>query len=739
MNQPQPGRPPDLPVSSRHGRKAARRLPLLLALQAALAAPLALAAPAGQDRDPAAQAATTLDHVVVTATRQADDALVVPAAVDVVTGRDIRLAQPGINLSESVQRIPGVVARDRQNHAQDQQISIRGFGARATFGVRGIRMFTDGIPATMPDGQGQVSHFLFDAADRVEVLRGPFSALYGNASGGVISLFTADAPADPLLRGEYIAGSDGLRRASASYRAPWASGDHGSFLFDLVDLDTDGYRDHSKASRRQGQALLKGTLASGGHYTLLANAIDLKAQDPQGLSRDQLDGDRRAASDGALQFDTRKTVRQDQLGLNLEQPLGGGHGLAFTAYTGSRETTQMLAIPVFVQERPLHGGGAIDLDRGYYGGDLRWRWEGAWLDRPFSLTAGYSHEVSDERRLGYENFIGDTVGVVGALRRDEDNAVTGRDVYVQADWAPAQRWRINVGARHSRVGFESDDRFVTDANPDDSGRLEYSRTSPVAGVLFRATPTLSVYANAGAGFETPTFAELAYRSDGLSGLNDTLAPARSRNYEFGLRGRTGALDYSAALFHSRTADELVVAANQGGRSVYANAETTRRQGLELAVSGELAPAWRFATAYTFLDAEYVDDFALCGAPPCASDDLIIEGGRNIPGLSRHFAWGQLRWSPLADTDVMFEGRFSDRVWVDDSNTESAPAYASFDLAAERRFRLGGLEWRGFARINNLFDRDVIGSVIVNEGNGRFYEPAPGRNWMVGLEIGYVLD
>lgn len=726
MNQLQPGRTPDLSVSAALGRRAARRLPLFLALQAALVAPFALASPAGQAEDPA----TTLDQVVVTATRRASDALVVPAAVDVVSGEDIRLAQPGINLSESVQRIPGVVARDRQNYAQDQQISIRGFGARATFGVRGIRMFTDGIPATMPDGQGQVSHFLFDAADRVEVLRGPFSALYGNASGGVISLFTADAPVDPLLRAGYVAGSDGLRRASASYHAPWGGNDRGSFLFDLVDLDTDGYRDHSAATRRQGQVVLKGELGgAGGRYTLLANVIDLKARDPQGLSRDQLDGDRRAASAGALQFDTRKTVRQDQVGLNLEQPLGGGHELGFTAYAGSRETTQMLAIPVFVQQRPLHGGGAIDLDRDYYGGDLRWRWEGAWLDRPFSLTAGHAHEVSDERRLGFENFIGDTVGVVGALRRDEDNVVTGRDVYVQADWAPAERWRINIGARHSRVEFESDDRFVTGVNPDDSGRLEYSRTSPVAGVLFRATPALSLYANAGAGFETPTFAELAYRSDGLSGLNDTLAPARSRNYELGLRGRTGALDYSAAVFHSRTEDELVVAASQGGRSIYANAETSRRQGLELAVSGELAPDWSFATAYTFLDAEYVDDFSTAG-------DLVIEGGRDIPGLARHFAWGQLRWSPVADTGVMFEGRFSDRVWVDDGNTESAPAYASFDLAAERRFQWAGLDWRGYARVNNIFDRDIIGSVIVNEGNGRFYEPAPGRNWMLGLSVGY---
>ena len=689
------------------------------------------------DPPPASASATELDRVVVTATRQADDALLVPAAVDVVGSGELHRARPALSLSESLQRVPGVVARDRQNQAQGLQVSIRGFGARSSFGIRGVRLYSDGIPASMPDGQGQVSHFMLESAGRVEVLRGPFSALYGNSSGGVVSVFSADPPPHPQLSAGLDAGSDGLRRASLSWHAPWADSD-GGVLVDGVLVDEDGFRDHSASRQVSGQAVLKGGFGDGGRYSVLINTHDLRADDPQGLTAAELRVDRRAASAGALNFDTRKTVHQDQAGVHLEHPLSARHALELVAYGGTRETTQMLSIPVFVQADPRQGGGAIDLDREYGGADLRWRWTTQLADRPFSLVAGVEYGVSDERRRGYENFAGDRLGVYGALRRDEDNRVSARDAYVQADWQPAERWRLNLGVRHSEVRFTSDDRYITADNPDDSGRLRYSRSSPVAGVLFRATPEVSLYANAGGGFETPTFSELAYRPDGAGGLND-LGAARSRNMEVGVRARTARLAYSAALFDSRTRDEVVVVANEGGRSVYDNAGTTRRRGAEFSISGSISPRWHYAAAYTFLDARYASDFVVCAQAPCGAGDLLIEEGHRIPGLSRHAAWAELRWGVDADTDLILDGRFADRVYVDDGTDESASGYAVFDLAAERRFEAFGLQWRSYARLANLLDREFVGSVRVNDGNGRYYEPAPGRGWVIGLRAVKAFD
>lgn len=657
-----------------------------------------------------------LEPYVVTATRQPVDPLLVPTAVDVISARELHRAQPAIHLSESLYRIPGVVARDRWNYAQDLQISIRGFGARSAFGVRGVQLFTDGIPATMPDGQGQVSHFMLESASRIEVLRGPFSALYGNASGGVIEVFTMDAPAVPSLRAGYVAGDDGLGRAALSFHTPWQDG---SFLFDVTDVDFDGFRDHSAAARRNAQALLKGDLGEHTRYTLLGNWLDLDALDPQGLTREQWHDDPRQASANALLFDTRKTVEQQQLGARIEHELSAAQALEFTAYSGDRRTRQVLGVPVFVQQQNvLHGGGAIDLDRDYYGMDARWRWTTQWLAHAFSLIAGMEYEVADERRRGFENFRGEVTGVFGALRRDEDNRVRNHDIYVQAGIELAPRWHAHVGARYSRVRFTSDDHFIDAVNPDDSGTREFSRTSPVAGLLFRLSDATSLYANAGAGFETPTFAELAYRDDGASGLNTALAPAVSRNVELGLRARRAGMEHSFAVFESRTEDELVVAANEGGRSVYANAGRTRRRGVEYSAAVPLGETLHFALAATWLDAKYLEGFG--------------PGERHIPGLARRSAWAEIEWTPARDLAFALEGRYVDRIYVNDANTEAAPSHARFDLSAERLFEFGGLEWRAFARINNLLDREHVDSVIVNEGSGRYYEPAPGRHWLAGL-------
>ncbi len=669
---------------------------------------------------------TVLAPVVVTATRQSEDTLTVPAAVDVVDAAEIRRAQPVAHLSEALQRIPGVVARNRQNDAQDLQISIRGFGARSTFGVRGVRLYNDDIPATTPDGQGQVSHFALQAAQRIEVLRGPFSALYGNASGGVVKLYTADAPATPRLRASLVAGSDGFSSKALAWHAPWGAARENDVLIDLQDTRDGGYRAHSASRRDAVQALVRGDTARDGRYTILVDALDLQAYDPQGLTADQLQSDRRSASNGALAFDTRKTVRQQQLGWHLEQPLDARNTLVLTAYAGERHTRQMLSVPVFVQRgHPLQGGGALALARRDTGLDARWQWDGQAGGQDLTLAMGIDHEVSDEARRGYENFIGDRIGVYGALRRDQRDRVASNALYVQAEWALTARWRIDAGLRRTRVDFGSRDFYVTAGNPDDSGKLAYSHTAPVAGILYRATPWLSFYANAGGGFETPTFAELAYRNDGLSGLNDSLRPATSRNYEVGLRIRRPAIEASATVFNSRTSDEIVVVANQGGRSVFGNAGLTHRSGLELSASGALSERWHYALAYTLLDARYAGGGA-AGDLPANLD------GRRIPGLARQTGWAELRWSPDAQTDLLLQGRYTDRMYVDDANSAHAPANASIDVGVERRFDFAGLQWRGFARINNLLDRDIVGSVIVNDANGRYFEPAPGRNWFIGL-------
>ena len=643
-----------------------------------------------------------------------------PASLDRVDTATVP-ARTALGVSELLQRVPGVVSRDRQNLAQDVQVTIRGFGARTTFGVRGLRIYVDGIPASMPDGQGQVSHVPLASLASVEALRGPFSALYGNASGGVIQFFSKDPAAHPAWGLDAMAGADATWRLDLSLAGPWRGNVGDGYRLDGGRLQTDGFREHSRARRDLAQARLVLDGPRGSRVALTANAMDLEAQDPQGLTWEQVQVDPRAASAGALRFDTRKTVRQRQAGLRLEQPLPLG-ALAFGAHVGSRKTWQMLSIPAFVQAAPGSGGGVIDLDRGYSGLDARWTVESA-SARPLSLTLGMELQRSREHRLGYENFVGDTMGVVGDLRRDQHDRSRADDAYAEARWRFLPRWQATLGLRHSRVRFDSDDHYLAPGNPDDSGTRDYGFTTPVAGLLFKPTDALELYANAGRGYETPTASELAYRLDGASGLNEDLRPSRSDSVEAGLRWRTGEHHrLGAAVFDSRTRDEIMVAHSEGGRSVYANAARTRRQGVELSASGQVSPRWRYALAWTSLRAR---------------DE---SSGHRIAGTAAQTGWAELGWAPRGafgerGLELFAQASGNSRIAANDDNTAWAPAHASVNLGIELRWRVGGRDAAWWLRVDNVLDRQGIGSVIVNDGNGRYFEPAPGRTLQLGLRIG----
>ena len=669
-----------------------------------------------------------LPTVVVTATRTEQDAYQVPASIDSV---DVDAASDtlGVNPSEYLAAIPGVLARDRQNYAQDEQISIRGFGARSTFGVRGLRLYVDGIPATMPDGQGQVSHFNLDSAERIEVLRGPFSALYGNSSGGVIQVFTADGEGPPRFDFGLAGASDGTWRASANARG--ASGGF-DYNLDVTHFQTDGYRDHSRARRESGNAKLGWKIGDGGKLTLLLNSVDLpSAQDPLGLTRAQFRADPRGVAAVAEQFDTRKSVHQDQAGAIYEQDLGGGHGLRVLGYAGRREVEQFLAVPKSAQANPLHSGGVVDLDSDYGGTDVRWTWRGELAGGPFDVAAGLAWDRQKQHRRGYENFVGDTLGVRGAPRRDEIDTVRDFDQYAQANWRFADRWTLTAGLRHSEVRFDSADRYRTATNPDDSGRVDYGATTPVAGLLYRAADWANLYLSYGKGFETPTFNELAYRSDGRAGLAFDLTPARTRNAELGLKLRPASgLEANFAVFRADTQDELAVATSAGGRTTYQNIGKARRDGAEFSLDWRLAERWRLQAAYTWLDATFRSAFSTCVGTPCTP--TRVAAGTRIPGIPRQDVHVALQWGGERGWRASLGGDYVDTVPVNDLGSDRAPAYfvAGADLGYGLELDSGRL--RAFLRVDNLFDRRYAGSVIVNDANGRYFEPAPGRTAMLGL-------
>ena len=663
--------------------------------------------------------------VVVSGTRIGLSPLETPASVDIVEGAAMRRGQPGINLSEGLAGVPGLQIQNRQNYAQDLQLSSRGFGARSTFGVRGVRLYVDGIPATMPDGQGQTSNIDIGSLDRVEVLRGPYSALYGNSSGGVILAYTEDGAVPSAIGASAWAGGDHTWRYGA--KASGASGGM-DYVIDLSRMTTDGYRDHSAARKNLGNAKLGVQLDDASRLTIVANSVDLTAQDPLGLTYAQFQDAPRSA-DLAAQYDTRKTVRQTQGGLVYERHVDGANTLRLMLYYGQRDTTQFQAIPPAAQAAPTQAGGVIDLRRRYGGADLRWTSELGPTQRPLTLVGGFSYDTMREARKGYQNYTGDgasrQLGVQGGLRRDETNTVYNADPYLQASWRVAPRWTLDAGLRYSTVAFRSRDHYIAPGNGDDSGDARYRRALPVAAVRYQPDARTSLYASYGRGFETPTLNELSYRPGGLPGLNFGLAPALSDNAEAGLKTDLAGGQLTAAVFRVSTRDEIVSAGSTGGRATFRNAGRTRRDGVELGWSAGFAGHGRAQLAYTWLDARYRDDAG--GA---------IRAGHRIPGIARQSAYAALGWAPPQGWQAGIEGRYLSRLYADDANDAAAPGYVVAALSAGYVKRLGEWELSAYARVDNLFDRRYAGSVIVNESNGRYYEPAPGRSVGMGVGVTY---
>jgi iron complex outermembrane receptor protein len=717
-----PERSRETGATARRGRRNATTLAIAATACAWPFALVAQTAPGDAD--------ARLARVVVTATRTELAPFDVPASIDRIGAETIRDGRLQVNISESLGGVPGLLARDRQNYAQDVQISVRGFGARSTFGIRGVRLYVDGIPATLPDGQGQITNVDLGSAERIEVLRGPFSALYGNSAGGVIQVFTEEGSGAPSAGVSLAAGSYDTRRVAA--KASGAIGGFGYVVSGSV-FGTDGYREHSEAERRIGNVKLNWRPDDASKWTFVVNSVALpKAQDPLGLTRAQYDADPRGVDPSATMFDTRKTVDQTQLGLVYERRLDGVNAVRALAYDGHRNTEQFQAIPVGPQASPLHPGGVIELGRDYRGGDLRWTAKTALADAPFTIVAGLSYDALAERRRGFQNFIGPTLGVQGALRRDETNDVWNFDQYLQASWQVAPRWTLHGGLRHSDVRFSSEDHYIVGPNPNDSGSLSFGATLPVVGVMFAASDDVHLYATAGRGFETPTLNELAYRPSGATGLNLGLGAATSNSYEAGVKTRSPWGELNLALFETHTDNEIATLSNVGGRSTFQNVGATRRRGLEAGWSRELRENLRAQAAYTWLDATYRDTFLTCTVTPCAAPNLTIPAGNSIPGLARQQVYTALAWAPPLGWRGGVEVRALSRVFVNDVNSDAAAGFAVAGANLGYLARFGKVDVSGFARVDNLFSRRYAGSVIVNEGNARYFEPAPTRNWTVGV-------
>jgi iron complex outermembrane recepter protein len=413
-------------------------------------------------------------------------------------------------------------------------------------------------------------------------------------------------------------------------------------------------------------------------------------------------------------------VNQQQGGAAIERQLGADTVARLTAYGGQRLVRQYLALAGAL---PTSSGGVTDLNGDFGGVDGRVTHRAIIGGGPLTLTAGVAYDRQHQRRKGFVN----NNGSLGGLQRDEDDFVNSTDGYAQAEWAPLAALSFLAGARYSDVRFKSDDHFINPLNPDDSGRVAYSHFSPVAGAVWHAARDVNVYVNWGEGFETPSFIELAYRTVG-TGLNFDLRPAVSRSAEAGIKAYVlGGQRVNLAVFSTKTSDEIVIDTATGGRTTYKNASKTRRRGVEAEWEAVLPYGFNAYASYTHLSATFASD-ATTGVPP-----LLIPAGSRLPGVPQSNAYAELAWTrpDWFGISAALEGQYAGKVYVNDRNADAAPSYAVANVRFGFEQASGAWTFREFVRINNLFDRNYVGSVIVGDTNSRFFEPSAGRNYLVG--------
>ena len=729
--------------------------------------------------------------VVITATRTEQSSFDLPVSIDVVEAENIHDGQLEMTLSESLIRVPGITAQNRTNQSQDPQISTRGFGARSAFGVRGVRILVDGIPLTMPDGIGQPGNVDLETIKSIEVMRGPFSSLYGSSSGGIIQLITADAPKTPEFGFNFLAGSYGTHKESTH-----ASGTFNGvqYLINANHFKTDGYRDHSSAWKNQQTAQLKFNISDSTKVNILANAFQSKAEDPLGLAGwDGLDGysgstfgrcasgcttnkyfnaltNPTAAPDVAILANTRVSRSNTQVGTNIEHPLDENNALNFIGSVGHRTNDQFLAIAVLKNSAGstvsneskypyLIPGSYGDLSRGreskfsrdFWNTEFNWANKGEVFSKPYTVTSGIAYgSLKDNRSdinasgglaladsmtatktVGNGTSAVDTIYTINNINRHENDSAHNFDQFLQAQLGLSKEIDMHAGLRHTKVSINFDG--LPDAVSTITGSSSFSKTTPVIGAVWKANESTNIYANYGRGFETPTTIEMAYSSStSPTGPNNSLKASTSDNYEVGIKSYPlNNTKMNLALFKTKTSNEIIISSN-ATYTVYGNSAKTSRQGIEFSADSKLSNNIGLYAAYTYIDAQFDTQYT-------SGIGGSVNPGNRIPGTYKQQLYGELSWKyPALNFKTAIEGKANSKVFVNDINSAYAPGYTIFNIRSGFEQKISNWMFSEYLRVENILDKSYIGSVRVNDNNNRNFEAASDRNWLIGISASYQM-
>ena len=658
-----------------------------------------------------------LGEITVTSTRIEDEQARLPVAVGVVGKNEIQLGRQQLGLDESLVNIPGLFFQNRNNFAQDLRISIRGFGSRANFGIRGIRMLVDGIPQTLPDGQSSVDAIDLGSTRRIEVIRGPFSSVYGTASGGVINISTEEGPEIPFVSGRANVGSYGF--AQGQVKAGGQT-ENLNYLLNGSGTTLDGYRNHSGYRSKLLNSKFRYDLNDSSDLTVVLNAVDSpEADDPGALTKSEVMNDRKQAAPRNLLFDAGEEVEQQTIGLAYNKEFGANHALMLRNYYTNRDFKNKLPFDINSNGQ----GGSVELDRFFAGGGGNYTYSGNMFGKANRLVLGFDIDAQRDHRKRFAN----NEGILGVKTTDQDEDVTSYGIYFQNALEITENVNLTIGARYDDVEYDVDDN--TGGNG--SGNTSFNEVSPIVGVVWSVNPAANLYGNIARSFDPPTTTEFA-NPTGASGFNSGLESQTATNYEIGVKGLLpGQARYEIALFHIDVEDELVQFELAGsGQSFFENAGSSTHKGLEAALTIELLPGLTSTLTYTY------SDFTFDTFRDRSGNNF---DGNKIPGVPDNEFHIELSYQHPTGFYASWDLLHADSFYADNANTVKSDAYNVANLRTGFIRSWNQWEISPFIGINNMFDDEYFDNIRINASFGRYFEPAPKRNYYGGISVRYNFE
>lgn len=647
-----------------------------------------------QAQNQSALATITLSEVALQAPKTETPRNQLPFSLSVQSVDEFQKIYQQLSLQEYLVAVPGLFTQNANNYAQDLRISLRGFGARAAFGIRGIKLIVDGIPETTPDGQGQLDNLPLGLLSSVEVLRGPSASLYGNASGGVLYLNTLDQLENETIQLQSRLGAYGFQ----SYQLNTSlKGEKTVALFHINRTKTDGFRQYSGFEQTLFNAKIKHRFSSKSKLQLQLNYTDSpRAEDAGGITLEDTEADWSQARQRNVEYDTYESVNQFKSGLRWQQDWGDQWNLDTYGFYTFRD---------FYGKLPFENGGIVDLTRNYYGFGSRLNY----IQDKHRWQIGIETAQQADQRDRYLNL----KGAQGSLSFSQLESFGSFGIYVLDE----VQWKKVL----LRTSLRYDDlRLGADSVSEDQ---TYQVLNPSVGLSYEVAPQQRLFANFSSSFETPALSELSANPSGAEGLNLELETARALNYELGWKGLWTKTRMEANVFFIESTNEILPYELEAfpGRSFYRNAGATQRWGVEVFGSYQWEQ-WELQASMTQAQYRFTEN--------------NTSEGNTLPGIPNSQFFLQLGYTSLQNWQFQLTGEHIGSLYADTANSVQIEAFQKVRLQGGKTIALGNLELNLFAGINNIFDVRYFDNIRLNAFGGRYYEPAPGRNAFFGLSAAF---